>query len=485
MADDQNPQDPAILIPPADQSASSEDTNRPDSTISANSQIAAPPPEESPSSPLPQDDSANSASQGSDTNWPNSTNPAISDPTTTDSAISVGQVSSVSTPSPPSTDEVQLEVPPVQPEVQPEINRPNSTTSAISDSANLNQPVSDQTDQTISAISTDQPLTASLTPQISSDQVIHSNSADLPNEPSILSSFNSANPSPDVPLISPPADQPPSPLPVSDSSQSIPPDSPVSDTSISLPTSPNQVPHVQSEDPIDTSNNEVAEKTEDLAEIKPEPLQSPAIPPIPPENISPPAPTISFGDILASTSNSPLPSSQIPPTDQTSSPPSQPSSSQPQITNDQLQVTSFGDLLKDSLQAEPTINIEPIEPPPISPSVSSPSIELPQNAPTPSPQNTQPPLPISPISPSVNIEEKLKEALSLRRQKANLVRTKKKEDMLNKLVELVKTRGKITNREAQLLLHLPQSTLTDYFKELVTSGRLKLFGRKRGIYYTI
>ncbi len=469
---------------------------------------------------LAKSDSANtsgSPQSATTDNWPNSftqhevvgTNPAISDRNSSDSAISTDLPLEVppapvappvgeTPPDAPSADSNQQSAEASQPVSDPD--RPESTISAnsdqqVSDSANLNQAPSTQVSPSDSAISPNKPVSDNQPePPVSADSSSSSQtdqSVQLDQSPSPATASASAGappPNPPDPSTSQPSDSrtpgdsssPPSVTPVETlPSQSIKPESTVSDTIISVPSSPDQAPQVQQETPNDTSKNEVPHPTEKLAEIKPEPLQSPTIPSTPPPETPPPSPSVSFGDLLSSENQAPSTLS-IPPIPSAPSAPSTPSPS-PTI--------SFGDLIKDIKPEDSVI------PPPATPSVppiSSPTITLSPGIPpiidNPPPISSSSPSPLSPISPSSDTEDtdqKLKEALSFRRQKANLVRKKKKEEMKNKLVELVSSRGKITNREAQLLLHLPQSTLTDYFKELVNSGRLKIFGKKRGIYYTV
>ncbi|OGG21621.1 hypothetical protein A3D03_04440 [Candidatus Gottesmanbacteria bacterium RIFCSPHIGHO2_02_FULL_40_13] len=249
-----------------------------------------------------------------------------------------------------------------------------------------------------------------------------------------------------------------------------------------------QALQVQSEAPKDTSTIDTVQNEIQSAEIKPESLGSPTIPSTPPENTPLPSPNTSFGDLL-SRGSTPIPpptSDQLPVTNnQPISPsvssdlsslsnPSDLSSTNSQPTTDNKQLSSsFGDLLKDSLKIEPTINIEPIEPP--APPVSSPS------TPQPITQNPQPfsQSPLSSPSPISDIKDKL----VLLREQAKQKKAQKKQANLQKIIDLTKTSGKINNQDAQKILHLPQSTLSDYFKELVSSGIFKKEGKGKATYY--
>jgi predicted HTH transcriptional regulator len=86
---------------------------------------------------------------------------------------------------------------------------------------------------------------------------------------------------------------------------------------------------------------------------------------------------------------------------------------------------------------------------------------------------------------SVQLDQKLKDELSLRRQKANQVRSQKKAKHLDKIMELAKNTKSISNTDVQRLLHVSQSTATNYLAELARKGLLKRQGTRGGAKYTL
>ncbi|MBI5452224.1 helix-turn-helix transcriptional regulator [Candidatus Gottesmanbacteria bacterium] len=230
--------------------------------------------------------------------------------------------------------------------------------------------------------------------------------------------------------------------------------------------------------PFDNTHSDIPENQENQKPAEPvseaKPLEQPTMPSISPESPPSPAPATTFGDILAG-NTTPATAPPAPPSSDLSS-----SSNPSNLPSENSKPsTTFGDLLNQTVIPEPSINIPPIEPPippsPISPVPNQPTQQTPA-----APAGGQ-----SPVSTPTDIDQKLKEALAVRRQKANQVRMAKRQKMLDKLVVMVKEKGKYTSTEAQQKFNLPQSTLGDYFAQLVERGIIKKFGKGRGMYYTL
>lgn len=321
----------------------------------------------------------------------------------------------------------------------------------------------------VSQISADSSQVPTNSPQVSADSI-----------PPVVPT-ESASP---VPAEPPPL--PTSPLLPSDSvattAEEKPPESLSQQIDINVQLPDNQPSQVQSEPSDNTSTINASVSENQSAEIKPESLEGPTVPSTPPENIPSPTPTTSFGDLLT---NNPTASSPSPDLSSLSNSSNLPSPNpQPKTDNPQPSI-SFGDLLSDSLKVGPTINIKPPAPP-----VSSSN-----PPPQPQPQSLPQTFPASPLPADLSAETKVKEEASakegqlsqdkliLLRQQAKQKKAQKKEATIQKIIDLAKTRGKINNQEAQKILHLPQSTMTDYFKELVSRGLLKKEGKGKATYY--
>jgi hypothetical protein len=132
-------------------------------------------------------------------------------------------------------------------------------------------------------------------------------------------------------------------------------------------------------------------------------------------------------------------------------------------TDNQHPSFSFGDLLK---------KIKPEDTP-------HPAVEIPPIS-QPSPQ----PVTVNQAEIQKQTDEKLKTEFAESRRKGTQTRMAKRQKMLDKLMEEVRSKGKLTSREAQEKFNLPQSTLGDYFQDLVSQNIIKKFGRGRGMYYT-
>jgi len=82
--------------------------------------------------------------------------------------------------------------------------------------------------------------------------------------------------------------------------------------------------------------------------------------------------------------------------------------------------------------------------------------------------------------PKEEVRRKLEES----RRKANEAKKQKKEKNLNKIIKLAEEKGEITNRDVRELLHISQSTATNYLKELTNRGALKIHKKARETTYS-
>lgn len=405
--------------------------------------------------------------------------------------------------------------------VLPVANRPEPTVSADSsqssaDSSIPSLPQTTHTESVSSIPSESPPLPTSL----SSASETPISSPTLPNE---TNSANSPSESVTPILEEKPPESP----------------SPSVDTNVSL--SDNQPSQMQSGAPIDASKIVVEQITSQSAEIKLEPLRGFQEAPLADKDTQNSSPK-SFGDLLSEANRSPTPPVTASPGPSIpSTPPSTPpisssppdlsdlsnpsdlpvsSSPNPQPTTDNIHpATSFGDLIKD-IEITPPVLPEaerPVEQQPIQPSQSQPQTPSQISPASPPPQSPQ--SPTSPSNPPESqiiekvvekivekpvevikevikeipvvdqaevqkqTEGKLKERLTILQQKGNQKKKDKKQAILQRIVDIARTRGRINNQEAQKILHLPQSTLTDYFQELVSQGSLKKEGKGKATYY--
>lgn len=99
------------------------------------------------------------------------------------------------------------------------------------------------------------------------------------------------------------------------------------------------------------------------------------------------------------------------------------------------------------------------------------------------PQNPQTPQP-SDEEIQKQVDEKLKVELDVRRQKANQARQTKREEHLMKIEKLIKEKKQINNQDVCDLLHVSQSTATNYLTDLVKRGTIKLNGKGKAITYS-
>ncbi|MDO8657278.1 MAG: hypothetical protein Q7K55_00955, partial [Candidatus Levybacteria bacterium] len=100
----------------------------------------------------------------------------------------------------------------------------------------------------------------------------------------------------------------------------------------------------------------------------------------------------------------------------------------------------------------------------------------------------QPPETPEPEIKLVDVEEKIQERLKTeqdeRRKLANEARAKKKENNLNKISEFSKDKKTFSNDEIRDLLHVSQSTATNYLSELTRRGSIKRKGKRGGAKYS-
>lgn len=101
---------------------------------------------------------------------------------------------------------------------------------------------------------------------------------------------------------------------------------------------------------------------------------------------------------------------------------------------------------------------------------------------------SQPPETPEPEIKLIDVEGKIQERLKLeqdeRRKLANEARAKKKEDNLNRIIEFSKDKKIFSNDDIRDLLHVSQSTATNYLSELVKSGSIKREGKRGGAKYS-
>lgn len=81
------------------------------------------------------------------------------------------------------------------------------------------------------------------------------------------------------------------------------------------------------------------------------------------------------------------------------------------------------------------------------------------------------------------VDEKLKDELDLRRQKANQARQTKREEHLMQIEKLIEEKKQINNQDVCDLLHVSQSTATNYLVDLVNKGTIKTEGKGKATTY--
>jgi hypothetical protein len=145
------------------------------------------------------------------------------------------------------------------------------------------------------------------------------------------------------------------------------------------------------------------------------------------------------------------------------------------------------------ISTEPEIKIEPspeIPQVPETPEVPE-SPEPPQNSQTTqvSPSPSQPPSPPEPTIISgpeelqSQVDQKLAVELESRRQKANEARRQNREEHLAAIEKFLSQKPEITNQDVRDLVHVSQTTATEYLSTLVKSGRIKAEGKGKATVY--
>lgn len=130
-------------------------------------------------------------------------------------------------------------------------------------------------------------------------------------------------------------------------------------------------------------------------------------------------------------------------------------------------------------QIEPQ-NPTPPENPAASPAEAALEPEPAKTIPEISPSDT---LPVPETPPPPAMPKETRPDLFELRLKANFKRKQKRTQHLAQIEELAAQKGKFTNQAVRDLLHISQSSATNYLRALVTSGQLQKFGRGRASYY--
>ena len=139
---------------------------------------------------------------------------------------------------------------------------------------------------------------------------------------------------------------------------------------------------------------------------------------------------------------------------------------------------------------EPEIKIEPVPETPKLPEAPE-SPEPSQNSQTTqvSPSPSQPPSPPEPTiisSPEElqsQVDQKLAVELESRRQKANEARKANRDEHLAAIEKFLGQKPEITNQDVRDLVHVSQTTATEYLSTLVKSGRIKAEGKGKATVY--
>lgn len=83
------------------------------------------------------------------------------------------------------------------------------------------------------------------------------------------------------------------------------------------------------------------------------------------------------------------------------------------------------------------------------------------------------------------VDQQIAERLRQRRSEAQLVRVKRRQQRLQQVITLAKTRPFITNHHICDLLHVSQSTATSYLSELTRQGLLTMARHSRSTIYKV
>ncbi len=148
--------------------------------------------------------------------------------------------------------------------------------------------------------------------------------------------------------------------------------------------------------------------------------------------------------------------------------------------------------LSQSSDLSPDLSVELTLPPrpPVSP--QPPQSSEPSSEPTPTSAPPTPPNPSYPPvrSPSVDQEEIQKQAVAMfdarlkeNSIKGNQAKKAKRDEAIQKIFSFAQEKKRITNEQIRDLLHVSQSTATDYLSDLVNHGMLKTEGKGRATVY--
>ncbi len=141
------------------------------------------------------------------------------------------------------------------------------------------------------------------------------------------------------------------------------------------------------------------------------------------------------------------------------------------------------------------IETPPVQPIPEEAKPSEPVIQQPEVAPQQptEPETTiniepekpakQPQVVIDQTEVQKQVDEKLKTELDARRLKANQARQTKREENLMKIEKLIEEKKQINNDDVRELLHVSQSSATDYLQTLANRGTIKSQGKGKATVY--
>jgi len=128
----------------------------------------------------------------------------------------------------------------------------------------------------------------------------------------------------------------------------------------------------------------------------------------------------------------------------------------------------------------------PVQPPPeVSkpPEPVAPQLEVIPEQTKPEKPVEQPPVVIDQTEIQRKVDEKLKAELDTRRIKANQERQTRREENLMKIEKLIVEKKQINNDDVRELLHVSQSTATNYLQTLVDRGTIKKEGKGKATAY--
>jgi murein DD-endopeptidase MepM/ murein hydrolase activator NlpD len=133
-----------------------------------------------------------------------------------------------------------------------------------------------------------------------------------------------------------------------------------------------------------------------------------------------------------------------------------------------------------------TTEIPPIQPPPeVSkpPEPVAPQPEVRPEQTKPEKSVEQPQIVIDQTEIQKRVDEKLKAELDTRRIKANQERQTRREENLMKIEKLIEEKKQINNDDVRELLHVSQSTATNYLQTLENRGTIKSEGKGKATVY--